>query len=71
MNLKAFKKFRNENNLLFGFLITNEQALINVTTKPNKTPPNREYADEVKKYRTERFTCHRTGSVISKLKINL
>ncbi|EZH72137.1 hypothetical protein ATO12_24685 [Aquimarina atlantica] len=70
MKLKEYKRFKNRNSLLFGFLISNKEAIVNVN-KNIEPPIERRYADEVKKYRTARFNCQKTGTLLSKLKINL
>ncbi|WP_025664077.1 hypothetical protein [Aquimarina megaterium] len=70
MKLEEYKRFRNKNGLLFGFLISNKEAIVNVNPDI-ESPIERRYADEVKKYRTVRFNCQKTGTLLSKLKINL
>lgn len=70
MNFKEFKKFKNNNNLLFSIHIAKKMSIDNNADDPDKQL-ERGYADEVSKYRSNRFNCERTGSVISKIKINL
>lgn len=68
MNLKEFSKFKENNNFLFGFYLTNKNTIVSISKEEIE---NRNHSDEVKKYRTTRFNCQRTGTIISKLKIKL